>query len=46
LGAVVITMADIHEKDGRGYYVFTSESTNQDGELTVRATWTNIVRGV
>ncbi len=48
-GDVITTapkMADIHEKDGRGYYVFTSESTNQDGELTVRATWTNIVRGV
>lgn len=39
-------LADVHEKDGRGYYVFTSESTNQDGALTVRGTWTNIVRGV
>ena len=39
-------LADVSEKDGRGYYVFTSESTNADGKLTVRGTWTNIVRGV
>jgi len=39
-------MADIYEKAGRGFYVFTSESTNQNGALTVRGTWTNIVRGV
>ncbi len=39
-------LADVYEKDGRGYYVFTSESTNADGKLTVRGTWTNIVRGV
>jgi acyl dehydratase len=48
-GDVVTTqpsLAEAYEKDGRGYYVFTSESTNQDGALTVRGTWTNIVRGV
>jgi len=39
-------LADAYEKDGRGFYVFTSESTNVDGKLTVRGTWTNIVRGV
>jgi acyl dehydratase len=39
-------LADVYEKDGRGFYVFTSESTNADGKLTVRGTWTNIVRGV
>jgi acyl dehydratase len=37
---------DISEKDGRGYYVFESISTNQRGERVVRGTWTNIVRGV
>jgi len=37
---------DISERDGRGYYVFESVSTNQDGAETVRGTWTNIVRGV
>jgi acyl dehydratase len=37
---------DIAERDGRGFYVFESVSRNQDGEEVVRATWTNIVRGV
>ena len=37
---------DISEKDGKGFYVFESVSTNQDGDEVVRATWTNIVRGV
>jgi acyl dehydratase len=37
---------EIYEKDGKGFYVFETTSTNQDGAETVRATWTNIVRGV
>ncbi len=37
---------EIYEKDGKGFYVFESISTNQDGDEVVRATWTNIVRGV
>ena len=37
---------DISEKDGKGFYVFESVSTNQDGREVVRGTWTNIVRGV
>jgi acyl dehydratase len=40
------TCKEIYEQDGRGFYVFESVSTNQDGEQTVRATWTDIVRGV
>ncbi len=40
------TCKEISERDGRGYYVFETVSTNQDGAETVRATWTNIVRGV
>jgi acyl dehydratase len=40
------TCREIYEKDGKGFYVFESVSTNQDGAQTVRATWTNIVRGV
>src|SRR3989442_15377893 len=36
---------DYREEDGRAYYVFESASQNQDGEETVRGTWTNIVRG-
>ncbi len=39
-------VAEISEKDGRGFYVFESTSVNQDGDEVVRGTWTNIVRGV
>jgi acyl dehydratase len=39
-------VVDISENDGKGFYVFESVSTNQDGDEVVRATWTNIVRGV
>ena len=39
-------LADVYEKDGKGFYVFESESINQDGERPSEATWTNIVRGV
>jgi acyl dehydratase len=38
------TVKDIYEKDGKTFYVFESVSKNQEGEETVRATWTNIVR--
>jgi acyl dehydratase len=37
---------EIYEKDSKGFYVFETVSTNQDGKETVTATWTNIVRGV
>jgi acyl dehydratase len=40
------SVSDISERDGRGYYVFESISTNQRGEQVCRGTWTNIVRGV
>jgi acyl dehydratase len=40
------TCKQIYEQDGKGFYVFETVSTNQDGAETVRATWTNIVRGV
>jgi len=40
------TVKDIFEKDGKGFYVFESVSTNQLGQEVVRGTWTNIVRGV
>jgi len=48
-GDVITTsprLADVYENDGRGFYVFESVSRNQDGAETVRAKWTNIVRGV
>jgi acyl dehydratase len=38
--------ASIEERDGKGFYVFESVSTNQEGAQTVQATWTDIVRGV
>jgi acyl dehydratase len=39
-------VTEIYEKDGKGFYVFETVSTNQDGAEVCRATWTNIVRGV
>ena len=48
-GDVIETMAtcvEIYEKDGKGFYVFETISTNQDGKQVVKGTWTNIVRGV
>ena len=47
-GDTITTVAErkeIFEKDGKGFYVFESVSTNQDGQEVVRGTWTNIVRG-
>jgi acyl dehydratase len=41
-----VTCKSIEARDGRGYYVFESVSTNQDGETVCVGTWTNIVRGV
>jgi acyl dehydratase len=39
-----VTVADIHERHGLGYYIFESSSTNERGEEVSRGTWTNIVR--
>jgi hypothetical protein len=36
---------EIYEKNGMKFYVFESQSKNQDGQTTVKGTWTNIVRG-
>lgn len=44
--STVARVKDISERDGRGYYVFESVSTNQRGEEVCRGIWTNIVRGV
>ena len=38
------TIKDLYEKDGKEFYVFESESTNQEGKPVVKGTWTNIVR--
>jgi acyl dehydratase len=39
------TVKDIADRGGMGFYVFESESKNQDGEVVCTGTWTNIVRG-
>ena len=47
-GDVITTtprLADLSDRNGMSFYVFESKSTNQDGAETVKATWTNIVRG-
>lgn len=37
---------DISERDGKGFYLFETESVNQRGENVCTAVWTLIVRGV
>ena len=39
-------LSEVYEKEGKGFFVFESVSRNQDGQETMKATWTNIVRGV
>jgi acyl dehydratase len=41
-----VTVKDITESAGKGFYVFESVSTNQDGDTVCVGVWTNIVRGV
>lgn len=41
-----VVCKEIFQKDDKGFYVFESISTNQDGQEVCRGTWTNIVRGV
>lgn len=36
----------IEERAGKGFYVFETDTVNQDGARVVRGTWTLIVRGV
>lgn len=36
----------IEARDGKGFYVFETDSVNQDGAQVARGTWTLIVRGV
>ena len=40
-----VTVKDISERSGTGFFVFESVSTNQDGDTVSVGTWTNIVRG-
>jgi acyl dehydratase len=41
-----VTVKDISVRETMAFYVFESESTNQDGDTVCLGTWTNIVRGV
>jgi len=43
--STTVTVSSIEERDGKGFYVFESTSTNADGETVCVGTWTNIVRG-
>ncbi|HTR73092.1 MAG TPA: MaoC family dehydratase N-terminal domain-containing protein [Solirubrobacteraceae bacterium] len=38
------SVKNIYERDGRGFYVFETVSTNQRGETVCTGTWTDIVR--
>ncbi|WP_205697755.1 MaoC family dehydratase N-terminal domain-containing protein [Conexibacter sp. SYSU D00693] len=40
-----VTVKAVEERDGKGFFVFESVSTNQDGHTVCVGTWTNIVRG-
>jgi acyl dehydratase len=39
------TVKDISDRGGMGFYVFETESRNQNGDLVCAGLWTNIVRG-
>ena len=41
-----VSVKSIEERAGNGFFVFESQSANQDGETVCTGTWTNIVRGV
>lgn len=40
-----VTISDIAERGGMGFYIFESVASNQRGETVCTGTWTNIVRG-
>jgi acyl dehydratase len=41
-----VSVKSIEQRAGNGFYVFESQSVNQDAETVCTGTWTNIVRGV
>jgi acyl dehydratase len=43
--ATTMTVKDISERSGMGFYVFQSVSKNQAGDTVCVGTWSNIVRG-
>ena len=47
-GDVITTegfIKDIYNKKGKDFVIFETVSTNQNGEMTAKATWTFVVRG-
>jgi acyl dehydratase len=44
--STTVSVVSIDERAGKGFYVFESVSTNQDGDTVAVGTWTNIVRGI
>jgi acyl dehydratase len=40
-----VSVQDVAERGGLGFYTFCSRSVNQRGENVCEGTWTNIVRG-
>ena len=43
--STTVSVQDVSERRGSGFYVFESVSTNQRGETVCTGTWSNIVRG-
>lgn len=43
--ATTATVREISERGGMGFYVFETESRNQDDAVVCTGIWTNIVRG-
>jgi acyl dehydratase len=43
--STTVTVKDISERGGMGFYVFESTSTSRSGAIVCTGIWTNIVRG-
>ncbi len=43
--STVLSVKDVSERRGSGFFVFSSVSCNQRGETVCTGTWSNIVRG-
>ena len=43
--STTVSVADISERAGNGFYVFASQSVNGRGETVCSGRWSNIVRG-
>lgn len=41
-----VSVKDIHEQDGKGFYVYETISSDEQGDTVVTGEWTFLVRGV